>query len=266
MLSMESFSLVYDQEKSLFKTTPVPDNLKKYYESDAYISHTDSKRSLLEKIYHIAKRFNLKTKLSWTLQGSTNDRLLDVGCGTGDFLNLAKGIGLDVDGVEINNSARTIAEKKLNKKVFNSISELHGQQYDKITLWHVLEHLRDFEESIEQLKSLLKPGGTLIIGVPNFKSFDARYYKSYWAAYDTPRHLWHFSRESFYYLTDKYGLDYVKDKGMVLDSFYVSLLSEKYKKNMFGFFRGFLIGFWSNTTAVFSKQYSSHVYFIKKPL
>lgn len=266
MLSMESFSLVYDQEKFLFKTTPVPEGLEKYYESDAYISHTDSKESFFDKVYQFAKSFNLKKKLSWTLQGPKTGKLLDVGCGTGDFLNLAKANGLEVDGVEINNNARTISEKKLNQNIFTSISELQGRQYDRITLWHVLEHLNDFEGSIEKLKDLLKPGGVLIIAVPNFKSFDAQYYKSYWAAYDTPRHLWHFSRETFYYVKDKYDLEYLQDKGMVLDSFYVSLLSEKYKKNTFGFLRAFFIGFWSNTSALFSRQYSSQVYFLKKHL
>ena len=264
MLSMESFSLVYDQEKFLFQTIPVPENLDKYYESDAYISHTDSKESFFDKVYQFAKSFNLKKKLSWTLQGSKTEKLLDVGCGTGDFLNLAKANGLEVDGVEINKSARKISEEKLNQSIFTSISELQGKQYDRITLWHVLEHLNDFEGSIEQLKDLLNPGGVLIIAVPNFKSFDAQYYKSYWAAYDTPRHLWHFSRETFYYLKDKYNLEYLQDKGMVLDSFYVSLLSEKYKKNVFGVIRAFFIGFWSNMSALYSRQHSSQVYFLKK--
>ena len=264
MLSMESFSLVYDREKFLFKTIPVPENLDKYYESDAYISHTDSKESFFDKVYQFAKSFNLKKKLSWTLQGSKTEKLLDVGCGTGDFLNLAKVNGLQVDGVEVNESARKISEEKLNQNIFTSISELQGKQYDRITLWHVLEHLNDFEGSIEQLKDLLNPGGVLIIAVPNFKSFDAQYYKSYWAAYDTPRHLWHFSRETFYFLKDKYDLEYLQDKGMVLDSFYVSLLSEKYKKNIFGVIRAFFIGFWSNMSALYSRQHSSQVYFLKK--
>lgn len=266
MLSMESFSLVFESERSLYKTLPVPENLEKYYESDSYISHTDSTESLFDKVYQIAKHFNLKRKIKWAMSGASPFKLLDVGCGTGDFLNEAKQLGITVDGVEINKGARNIAEGKLGRTLYRSISDLKGNQYDRITLWHVLEHLESFEKSISELIDLLKPGGVLIIAVPNFKSFDANYYKSFWAAYDTPRHLWHFSRETFIYLAEKFQMDYLKDKPMLLDSFYVSLLSEKYKNKKCKTVKGVVIGFWSNISAIFTKQHSSQVYFLRKRL
>lgn len=264
-VSGEHFELLLDEELQLLKTHPQPElqNLGKYYESEDYISHTDSKRSFFEKIYHIVKSYSLKKKVS--LINSYHPKkgsLLDVGAGTGDFLVTAKDQGWQTTGIEPNENAKKLAISK-GISFQNSIESIEKEQFDVITMWHVLEHVPDVVHQIKELKRLLKPEGTIIIAVPNYKSFDAVYYKDFWAAYDVPRHLWHFSKESISKLADKENLKLIKTLPMIFDSFYVSLLSEKYKTGKMNFFKAFWIGLRSNLKANSSKEYSSHIYVIK---
>ena len=130
-------------------------------------------------------------------------------------------------------------------------------------MWHVLEHVPNVENQIAQLKRLLKPHGTIFIAVPNFKSYDANYYGNFWAAYDVPRHLWHFSKTAIQKLFAKQNLKLIKILPMILDSFYVSLLSEKYKTGKMNFVKAFYIGLLSNIKAKQNLEYSSHIYVIK---
>ena len=144
------------------------------------------------------------------------------------------------------------------------LKELPGTKYQVITLWHVLEHLPELKENIGRLASLLKEEGTLIVAVPNYKSFDAKYYNAYWAAYDVPRHLWHFSRHSIQRLFQEHNLEVVETRPMWFDAFYVSLLSETYKKSKAKWIKAFFIGLWSNLRGLVTKEYSSHIYILKK--
>ena len=267
-VSGEEFNLVENIEYGFLETTPQPslETLADYYESDDYISHTDSKRNLFEKLYHIVRRISLNQKLKLiNSDTSTGKTLLDVGCGTGDFLQTAKQHGWDVFGIEPNPNARAIANIKTDNVVFDTdkFLEFKPQTFDVITLWHVLEHLPNLEEQVIVLKKLLKPQGTLIIAVPNYKSYDATYYKAFWAAYDVPRHLWHFNKESVSKLFSKVSMQVVKIKPMYFDAFYVSMLSEKYKTKKMGFVKGFLVGALSNLKATQSKEASSLIYIIK---
>ena len=191
-------------------------------------------------------------------------KILDVGCGTGDFLKAAQNNGWVVIGIEPNQEARSIANSKTNNAVFDidHLSKINDH-FDVITLWHVLEHLPDLKTQIENLKRLLNPNGTLIIAVPNFKSYDAKFYKSNWAAYDVPRHLWHFSKKSISKLFQNNGLKVIKHKPMLFDSFYVSLLSEKYKSGKMNPFRALWVGLYSNILGFIKKEYSSHIYILK---
>lgn len=264
-VSKEVFDLYYDETLDMLITHPQPslDNLGKYYESIDYISHTDSKRSLFEKAYHFVKSVALKNKLNLinSLQPSKG-RILDIGAGTGDFLLVAKENDWQTIGVEPSEKAKTIAINKGVSFVENT-AELENHSFDVITMWHVLEHVPNLDNQIKELKRLLKPNGSLIIAVPNFKSFDAKHYGKYWAAYDVPIHFWHFSKKAIKSLFEKESMQLEKTLPMKFDSFYVSLLSEKYKSGKMNFIKAFFIGLQSNWKAMKSFEYSSHIYVIK---
>ena len=194
---------------------------------------------------------------------SGTETLFDVGAGTGEFLFYVKNRGWTTYGVEPNAKANQLAkEKGLELKL--NIDEYQNTQFGVITLWHVLEHLPDLKKNIKQLSKMLEDNGTLCIAVPNFKSFDAKYYQKFWAAYDVPRHLWHFSKSSIQNLFGRHGLELVCVKPMWFDSFYVSLLSEEYKTGKKNWIKAFLIGFISNAKGIFTKEFSSHIYILKK--
>lgn len=260
----EEFELMYDEELQMLITTPHPKNLDKYYDSQYYISHTDAKSSLFDKLYQAVKKFNIRKKARLVKKQVPNGKeLLDIGAGTGDFLLALKNRNWEVNGVEPNFDARMRAQEKgVNLNI--DIDSLPVKKYDVITLWHVLEHLPNLELQIKKIVSLLKNDGTLIIAVPNFKSYDANYYKEHWAAYDVPRHLWHFSKMSISKLFKKQKMEVVIIKPMVFDSFYVSLLSEKYKTGKQNYLKGFWTGLRSNMSAMSTKESSSLTYVLKK--
>lgn len=270
-VSNKKFDLLYHETLDMLVTFPQPkaEELAGYYESDDYISHTDSKKSGTDKLYQIVKKIALASKLKLINSFKTADKnLLDVGCGTGDFLLTCKNNGWKVTGVEPNAKARISAEDKLKREsaseIYFEINQLNIEaQFDVITLWHVLEHVPNLDIYLEALKLRLKPNGTLIVAVPNFKSYDANYYKQFWAAYDVPRHLWHFSKKSIQGLFAKQKMIVVKILPMVFDSFYVSLLSENYKNGKSNFIKAFYIGLASNIKAMGTKEYSSLIYVIK---
>ncbi|WP_428223938.1 class I SAM-dependent methyltransferase [Flavobacterium sp.] len=264
-VSKENFELLIDAETELLKTHPQPalDVLGSYYESEDYISHTDAKRSLFERLYHLVKTYALikKVALVSSIQKGKG-KLLDIGAGTGDFLVTAKNAGWDTIGFEPNTSARNLALSK-GIALVEETALLENNSLDAITMWHVLEHVPDVEAQLRELKRLLKPNGTLVIAVPNYKSYDAQYYGAHWAAYDVPRHLWHFSKKSMDTLTAKVDMKVSQIHPMVFDSFYVSLLSEKYKNGKMNFLKAFWIGLKSNIKAGGTKEFSSHIYIIK---
>lgn len=263
-VSGEFFSLLQNEHSEILKTTPTPslENLSKYYESDDYISHTDSKRSLFEKMYHLVKRNAIRNKVKLISKNSAKGNLLDIGAGTGDFLVEAKNSGWQTTGIEPNEKAKALAQKKGIDFVEN-LEIISDNSFDVITMWHVLEHVPNLEYQLQQLKRICKPNGTIIIAVPNFKSFDAKHYKQFWAAYDVPRHLWHFSKRGIQKLFANYKIQLLEVKPMWFDSFYVSLLSEKYKTGKMNFIKGFCIGFVSNLSGIVKKEFSSHIYVFK---
>ena len=264
-VSQETFDLYRDETLDLLTTYPQPDltALPKYYESDDYISHTDGKRSLFENAYHFVKNIALKNKLNLINRlNPEKGSLLDIGAGTGDFLTVANNNKWTTKGVEPSEKAKAIALKK-GVDFVNNTSELPSHSFDVITMWHVLEHVPDLENQIIELKRLIKPEGTIIIAVPNFNSYDAKHYGSFWAAYDVPRHLWHFSKTAIQTLFAKEALQLVQTLPMKFDSFYVSLLSEKYKTGKMNFIAAFWIGLCSNWKATKNLEFSSHIYIIK---
>ncbi len=263
-VSKETFNLVLHPELDLLQTIPAPNtsDLPKYYESEDYISHTDGKRSMFEKMYHVVKNIALDEKISLINAESDKGNLLDLGAGTGDFLLTAKNNDWNTVGVEPNEKARAIGAQK-GLEFFPETNNLEDHSFDVITMWHVLEHVPDYNLQIEELKRLLKPDGVLIVAVPNFNSFDAHYYKEFWAAYDVPRHLWHFSKTAIKKIFANHDMKVADILPMKFDAFYVSLLSEKYKTGKMNFLKAFRIGLKSNRMASRTFEYSSLIYVIR---
>lgn len=264
-LTQKEFYLNKNSEFGYLETHPIPENLSEFYKSENYISHTDIRKSLFEKVYQKLKLYNIRYKFSKLDHKENGKKLLDIGCGTGDFIQFAQKKGLKVFGIEPNQKAIEIAKNKIGREgeFFDELSDT-DETFDSITLWHVLEHIPDLNRTLIEIKSKLKSEGELIIAVPNYKSFDAKFYQSFWAAYDVPRHLWHFSPEDFDRLMNHHGMKIVNKYPLLLDSFYVSLLSEKYKGNRWGIFRAMLIGTISNFLGFWNGNYSSIIYKIKK--
>ena len=260
----EAFELLLDEDLQMLVTRPQPENLEPYYQSDAYISHTDANSTFTDKIYQGVKFFSLWMKIRLINGYANNNKsLLDFGAGTGEFLLAAENNGWTVEGVEPNRDARMRSREK-RMELCRNMDALAKKQFQVITLWHVLEHLPDLENQILQLVWRLEDDGTMIIAVPNFKSYDAKHYKDFWAAYDVPRHLWHFSRTSIEMLFTKHGLEVVRTKPMVFDAFYVSLLSEKYKSGKLIFIKAFFMGLFSNISGWLTKEHSSIIYILQK--
>lgn len=252
-------------------TRDVPDEtaIGAYYQSAAYISHSDTKKGLINRLYHQVRTFTLgtKAKLVREVTGLKRGVLLDVGSGTGAFAFTMKQAGWNVTGLEPDEGARANAwsNYKLQLDELSELHRLHADTFDAVTLWHVLEHVHDLHGYLEKFFEILKPAGRLIIAVPNHSSYDASFYKQYWAAYDVPRHLYHFSPKSMQVLLEQKGFVIEDCKPMWFDSFYVSMLSEKYKHGKDNFISAVWVGLLSNIKAVFNrKKCSSVIYIVKK--
>lgn len=244
---------------------PAQDEIGKYYQSSDYISHTDSKKGLFNQVYQLVRNISLKHKFN-LLKSSTdqkNGQLLDYGCGTGAFLKYAKNKGWNVVGMEPDEGAREKASLLLGTPVSSPshLNHLISNSFDAISLWHVLEHVHDLHDTLDEFKRLLKNNGILIVAVPNHSSWDAKYYKQYWAAYDVPRHLYHFTPDSIDRLLTVKGFSKMSIKSMWFDSFYVSMLSEKYKTGRIRILHALFSGLLSNIFSLFSPgTCSSQIY------
>ena len=263
--SQESFAIVQCPKCSLLYTNPRPElsAIGAYYESDNYISHTDSSNNLTHLIYKIARRFTLNWKRSLISKYSPGKKMLDYGCGTGDLLALMKQSNWEVVGIEPNHAARDKAVEK-GIRVYPELTKDLDNKFHIITAWHVIEHVHDLLDTIRALRKLLHKNGTLMLAVPNSASYDAAYYQAYWAGYDVPRHLYHFTPETFKTLASKTKLKVQEIIPMKLDAFYVSMLSEKYQGNKGALLRGLQTGLRSNRKAKQTGNYSSLIYVLTK--
>ena len=245
---------------------PEEGKLEYYYESDNYISHGNSSGGIVNSIYKIARNFALNRKRNVVKResGRIDGSLLDIGGGTGHFAAKMKEAGWNVKSVEINEKARQFSISHFGLEAFppSEISHLHDSEFDCITLWHVLEHLSDLNKYITDIQRLLKPDGVCIIAVPNINSYDAKYYKKYWAAYDVPRHLWHFSPNTLSFLFENKGFKLRNIRLLPIDVFYISILSEKYKKNPLAFFTGIFKGLFFATRTLFNKKGGSSLIYV----
>ena len=265
----EKFTIVSCEQCNFKFTNPIPNisDLGNYYRSEDYISHSNTKKGIISRLYHLVRNYTLKKKLSLVSSYVSRGTILDYGCGTGMFLEVCQNAGWRALGMEPNKGARKIA-KDLNLKVYpdkTELSQAHkDERFDAITLWHVLEHVTDIEETLSFFRSKLNKEGVLIIAVPNYTSYDANYYKEHWAAYDVPRHLYHFEVNSITKLLSTQGFKLDTALPMKFDSFYVSMLSEKYRTGSIKYLSAFLTGLRSNSKAKTAADYSSVIYVFKK--
>lgn len=246
---------------------PALDDLPKYYESTEYISHSNADKGLINRIYQIVRTHTLKSKARLINTYVREGQILDIGCGTGEFLNTMKQNNFVATGIEPNQDARKYAKRKYRLVVYDEVDifGLSKNHFDVITLWHVLEHVYNLNERISQLKELITEDGILVVALPNPSSWDAKHYGKFWAAYDCPRHLYHFDQPAVKNLFNNYGFEIINQKPMYFDSFYVSMLSEKYRQSKFQFIKGLTKGFISNISAIFNhRNYSSIIYVLKQ--
>lgn len=267
-LTQEEFELFQCDHCGLLFTMPrpAPDAIGKYYQSEEYYSHQENTKGFIPRIYEKVKTFNLKNKVKLAIGELPQGRLLDIGCGVGDFLLQVKRRGWEVMGIEPSEDAKIIASNRLGFKPLDpsQYSSLTDQNFDVITMWHVLEHVDDLKFQTNELLRLLKPGGRLIIALPNYQSFDCQYYKNFWAAWDVPRHLNHFSKDCLCRVFPELGFQLIDVQKLKWDAYYISFLSEKYRKHSLPLLRGFWVGLKSNCKAHYSGMYSSLVYRFQK--
>lgn len=269
-LSKEDFDIYECKQCGLLFTNPrpTPDIIGKYYQSDEYYSHQQNKKGFIPRIYEKVKTINLKNKVNMAIGGLSKGKLLDIGCGVGDFLFQVKKNHWEIMGIEPSEDAKIIAESRLGFCPLSpdDYKTLPDASFDVITLWHVLEHVDDLHFQTSEITRLLKPGGRLITALPNFQSFDCQYFNDKWAAWDVPRHLQHFSPGTLQKLFVSQGFSYMDTKKLVWDAYYISFLSERYAQKNLPLIRGAWVGLRSNCKAHRSGNYSSLVYRFQKPL
>jgi 2-polyprenyl-3-methyl-5-hydroxy-6-metoxy-1,4-benzoquinol methylase len=247
---------------------PSETDIASYYVSDNYISHSDSRKGFVNKLYHSIRRYMLKSKAKIVEKYHTKKgALLDIGAGTGYFANEIKHRGWMVSAIEKNPQARNFIKQNWNIDAQDSTAlfQMPQHSFHVITLWHVLEHIEQLNEMMQRLHFLLHQSGTLVIALPNAASYDAKHYKSFWAAYDVPRHLWHFTPQTFALLASKHNFKIIEIKRMSFDVFYICLLSEKYRGKLFELMRAITVALIGWFLSIFNiNNTSSLIYILKK--
>ncbi|PLW96612.1 MAG: methyltransferase [Marinilabiliales bacterium] len=268
-LTKETFSVFQCKDCGFRFTNPRPEaeHLGSYYKSENYIAHSNTRKGIIAGIYQVVRNFTIRRKVQMLAGKQRQGHILDIGCATGEFLNAFSKRGWKVSGIEPDSDAAEYASKNYGIDVYpeSEIEKFKDDTFDIVTMWHVLEHVEDFHKRIKEIKRVLRPGGILTIAVPNPESADAVHYGHWWAAWDVPRHLSHFSQKNISQLCESvYGFRHVNTVPMLFDSFYVSMLSEKYKGTSLGFLHGVIEGLRSNIMASSSGEYSSLTYIFEK--
>lgn len=264
-VSQKNFDVVECDQCGFWFTNPIPseNTIGEYYKSESYISHSSTNKGVISKLYHLVRSYTLKQKVKLVNRLTKGKTHLDLGAGTGHFVNQMKLAGFSTFGLEPDEDARNFAKNEFNVELKSpeNIYSLEPNSLDVITMWHVLEHVFHLKKDVKALVQALKHDGVFIVAVPNRLSFDAQFYKEFWAAYDLPIHLYHFRPEDISNLFELFHLEVKEILPMKFDSYYVSMLSEKYKGG--NILKAFWIGWLSNLKA---KQgfYSSQIYVLKK--
>lgn len=271
-VSQKNFAIRACKSCNFRFTSPRPndEDLGEYYKAESYVSHSDTRKGLINKLYHWVRTYTLVKKMQLVMRhAGKQGSILDYGCGTGAFAGLCKKNKWISFGIEPDATARKIAMEQNEIVPFPGIVEagtgMAGQKVNAITMWHVLEHVSDVKDLFAFFDQALAENGILIIAVPNCNSHDAKYYKEFWAAYDVPRHLWHFTPKDMLALVKPFGFKHIETLPMIFDSFYVSMLSEKYKNGRPALFSAFWRGLVSNLKAnKTGLEFSSQIYVFKK--
>lgn len=270
-ISKEPFAIVRCNRCGFLFTQDYPDEIEiyKYYESEGYISHSDTREGIINKIYPLIRQvmFLRKRRIIRKITGLKSGNLLDVGSGTGNFASFMKNSGWTVKGIEISDKARNFSTTTFNLEIIRpeQISELNANSFDCVTLWHVLEHFHDPDRYISDIIRLLKPRGVCLVALPNSGSSDAKYYRQMWAAFDVPRHLWHFDPVTFNDFARTSGFKVETQLILPFDVFYISVLSEKYRGSQWPFIVGITRALWFSLLSAFNtKRSSSVIYILRK--
>ncbi|GAB3322745.1 methyltransferase domain-containing protein [Larkinella ripae] len=253
LVSESDFS-IQSCEKCGFKVTnprPVEEEIGRYYESDEYISHSDTRKGIISQLYHTVRTITVRQKVKMITELSPpKGQLLDIGCGSGYFLSASQQAGWQISGTEPDANTRRQAAERTQIPLAQSIFDLDNTlQFDAITMWHVLEHVHALPETLEWIRAHCRLKKYLIVAVPNYHSWDAKHYKQFWAAYDVPRHLYHFSPGTMKSLLNRYGFSVINQKPMIFDAFYVNMLSTKNRDGKPAYFESFWNGLRSNWAA-----------------
>lgn len=267
LISHKTFAIQACDQCGFRMTNPRPDaaSIGQYYKSDAYISHNDSGGGVIDTIYKRVRSYTLRSKLALINSlVKKPGRLLDMGCGTGSFLETCQAADWTVTGMEPDDDARRIASEKLNIPIAASLADVPTNPYDVITLWHVLEHIADLRSTVNQFHNLLSDTGSVLIAVPNSDSYDAKVFGAHWAAYDVPRHLHHFTPSTIKPLFEQEGFKLVTQKPMPFDAFYISMLSTRYQTGKTDYIKSIKTGLQSNLQARKTGNWSSLIYIFQK--
>lgn len=269
LIGQERFDIDECGSCGLLMTQPIipQEEIGKYYQSTQYVSHSNTQKGLFFKAYHLARTMMLRQKGKLILKyHPKTGSLLDIGAGTGYFVQYMQSIGWKTLGVEISEDARNFAKQEHGLNLLNphDFYRDNTASFDAVTLWHVMEHLPDFNALFSYIYSHLNENGTLVIAVPNCNSYDAEHYGAFWAAYDVPRHLWHFKPQVMTQIAQNHKFTLVEKKSMPLDTFYVSMLSEQYQKRPLSLVLGGLKSAWFIFKSLFHKDRSSSLIYVFK--
>lgn len=268
-LTQEDFTIVRCEQCGFLFLNPRPDKLEiaPYYKAEAYISHSDTKKGMIAKIYQVVRNLNIRKKYKLINKYKKLGKILDIGCGTGDVLAYFSKKSWQVEGVEPDVDARKVAQEKNLLHLHNEqdFSGFPDSSFDVITMWHVMEHVHNLEERMKTVRRLIKTDGVFIFSVPINESWDAKHYGRFWAAWDVPRHLYHFSQKTAQMLIEKHHFKILEIVPMKYDAYYISLLSEKYKGGRCSFFKAFWAGMRSNCKAKKHNNNYSSLIFVVSP-
>ncbi len=264
--TQEDFTITKCNKCEFVFTNPVPKNLARYYETDEYLSHNTKDGGPIASLYSLLRSINIKRKYNLVSSFCKSGKILDIGSGSGELLNYFNTNSWETTGIEPNITARSFSKKEYSLDIYDEdkLDSLQPEYFDVISMWHVLEHVSNLNNRLMQVKRLIKENGTLIFALPNLNSPDANKYQKYWSALDVPRHLYHFTQKTFNKLLEKHDLKLIHAEPMKLDAYYVSMLSEKYKKNRFPLLTAIIGGYLSNFKARKNNNYSSMIFVVQK--
>lgn len=264
-VSHQTFQVMECQSCHLRFTNPRPkaSEAGPYYKSENYISHSNTEKGFINQLYQRVRNITLKLKTNWIESEKKGDKnILDIGCGTGHFLQACQERGWHIHGMELDPSTAQKAAQLTGKSIYPHLTHIpESDTFQVISLWHVLEHVYEIHEYFTFFKKNLAPNGKLLLALPNCNSYDAQYFQEYWAAYDVPRHIYHFTPETIQAIAKQYGFSLKEKKGLIFDSFYISLMSHEYQRGSKKIILSFIIGLFSNIKAYLGKgNYSSNLY------